>query len=59
MGPQAAPGRSRRRDGSWNKSTFYGGNPPVVDTCFALLFLKQANLARDLTNKLQLLAEKK
>jgi hypothetical protein len=31
----------------------------VVDTCFALLFLKRANLARDLTSKLQLLAEKK
>jgi hypothetical protein len=49
----------QRADGSWNESTFYGGNPPVVDTCFALLFLKRANLARDLTSKLQLLAEKK
>ncbi len=49
----------QRGDGTWNESTFYGGNPPVVDTCFALLFLKQANLARDLTSKLQLLAEKK
>ena len=36
------------------------GNYPdahaIIDTCFALLFLKQANLARDLTGKLQLLA---
>jgi hypothetical protein len=49
----------QKDDGSWNEATFYGGNPPVVDTCFALLFLKRANLARDLTSKLQLLAEKK
>jgi hypothetical protein len=49
----------QRAEGSWNESTFYNGNPPVVDTCFALLFLKQANLAGDLTSKLQLLAEKK
>ena len=49
----------QKADGSWNESTFYGGNPPVIDTCFALLFLKQANLARDLTSKLGLLAEKK
>ena len=30
-----------------------------VDTSFALLFLKQANLAQDLTAKLRLLSEKK
>jgi len=49
--PQQAP------NGRWR-----GGGPvagPLSDTCFALLFLKQANLATDLTSKLQLLAEKK
>jgi hypothetical protein len=46
------------RDGSWAGSSYYGSNP-IVDTSFALLFLKQANLAKDLTAKLQLLAEQK
>jgi hypothetical protein len=41
-------------DGSWQGSTYYGTNP-LLDTCFALLFLKQANLAADLTSKLQML----
>ena len=44
--------------GHWKDGAYYG-NTPVLDTCFALLFLKQANLAKDLTTKLQLLAEKK
>ena len=44
-------------DGSWTNGG-YPGNWPVVDTCFALLFLKQANLAQDLTAKLRLLSEK-
>jgi hypothetical protein len=30
----------------------YPGASPVLDTCLALLFLKRANLAKDLTNKL-------
>jgi hypothetical protein len=44
-------------DGSWKdvSKDWYRG-VPVVDTCFALLFLKQANLARGL--KLQLLEKK-
>jgi hypothetical protein len=46
------------RDGSWAGSSYFGSNS-IVDTCFALLFLKQANLAKDLTAKLQLLAEQK
>jgi hypothetical protein len=45
----------QKNDGSWADAYFYG-NSPVVDTCFALLFLKRANLAKDLTDKLQLLA---
>jgi hypothetical protein len=47
----------QQRDGSW-KDGHYWGNNPVLDTCFALLFLKQANLAADLTAKLRLLAGK-
>jgi hypothetical protein len=46
------------RDGSWAGSSYFGSNS-IVDTSFALLFLKQANLAKDLTAKLQLLAEQK
>ena len=44
-------------DGSWKAGAFWG-NTPVLNTCFALLFLKQANLAQDLTNKLHLLEKK-
>jgi hypothetical protein len=44
-------------DGSWRGGTSWGGNN-IVDTCFALLFLKQANLAQDLTSKLSLLEKK-
>jgi hypothetical protein len=39
---------TQNEDGQWCDS-FQG----VVDTCFALLFLKRANLAKDLTSKLQ------
>ena len=35
-------------DGSW-----HGEYPPAVDTCFALLFLKRSNVARDLTSALK------
>jgi LSD1 subclass zinc finger protein len=45
-------------DGSWAEGGFYGNNP-TLNTCFVLLFLKQANLAADLTSKLDLLTEKK
>jgi hypothetical protein len=38
---------SQGADGSWQNE--YG---PVVDTCFALLFLKRANLVKDLTKQL-------
>ena len=40
--------------GNWQDGAYWGNNP-VLDTCFALLFLKRANLAQDLTSKLQLL----
>ena len=45
----------QNKDGSWTGGNYWGSNN-ILDTCFALLFLKQANLAKDLTNKLQLLA---
>jgi hypothetical protein len=38
--------------GKWANGQ-YPDSTPVIDTCFALLFLKKANLARDLTSKLQ------
>jgi hypothetical protein len=41
-------------DGSWQGNQLTG-NSPIVATCFALLFLKRANLAQDLTDKLDLL----
>ncbi len=39
---------SQAADGSW-----HGEYPPAVDTSFALLFLKRANVARDLTQALK------
>ena len=38
----------QEEDGSWQERF-----PGVPDTCFALLFLRRANLVKDLTNKLQ------
>jgi hypothetical protein len=43
-------------DGSWNAGG-YPGATPIADTCFALLFLKRANLTPDLTRKLELLSK--
>ena len=43
-------------NGDWRGGT-YPMAQPVPDTCFALLFLKRANLAKDLTNKLQFLTQ--
>jgi hypothetical protein len=40
-------------DGSWTDAF-----PGVVDTCFALLFLKRANVAKDLTKQLEFLGIK-
>jgi hypothetical protein len=39
-------------DGSWPKGGEYPGDAPVINSCFALLFLRGANLASDLTSKL-------
>jgi hypothetical protein len=40
---------SQTANGTWDS----GGSNAVPDTCFALLFLKRANLASDLTNNLR------
>ncbi len=39
---------NQQADGSW-----HGEYPAVADTCFALLFLKRANMVRDLTSALK------
>src|SRR5262249_48093570 len=44
---------NQHADGSWQNGQFHGSHP-TVNTSFALLFLKRANLAKDLTAKLQL-----
>jgi hypothetical protein len=36
-------------DGNWNLPKGYHGHSITIDTCLALLFLKKANLAEDLT----------
>jgi hypothetical protein len=47
----------QQADGHWQAGAYYDNNA-IHDTCFALLFLKQANLAQDLTDKFQLLEKK-
>ena len=48
----------QKADGSWFAGV-YPGSMPIADTCFALLFLKRANLAKDLTKKLEFFMEGK
>ena len=43
-------------NGSWEGGTYHGSGP-IPNTCFALLFLKRVNLTRDLTRKLDFLAD--
>jgi hypothetical protein len=45
-------------DGFWEAGN-YPGSLAMADTCFALLFLKRANLAKDLTKKLEFFMEGK
>jgi hypothetical protein len=40
------------KDGGWDTHSYHGSSPPI-DTSLALLFLKRANLAKDLTDKLE------
>jgi hypothetical protein len=47
---------NQQEDGHWQGGNYPGTNP-IIDTSFALLFLRQANLAKDLTSKLQLRGE--
>jgi hypothetical protein len=42
----------QRGDGSWDLDGGYPGQTPIVNTCFALLFLKRANLTPDLSQRL-------
>jgi hypothetical protein len=42
---------NQTRDGNWENGG-YPHNHPTIDTCLALLFLKRANLVKDLTAKL-------
>jgi hypothetical protein len=44
---------NQKPDGQWEGSG-YPGSSATIDTCFALLFLTQANLAEDLTDKLKM-----
>ncbi len=41
----------QHKEGNWSNGQ-YPGNSPPLDTCLALLFLKRANLAKDLAAKL-------
>jgi hypothetical protein len=42
----------QRDDGAWENGGYHGANE-IVDTCFALLFLRRANLAADLATRLE------
>ena len=41
----------QNKNGGWSDR-----HGPMIDTCFALLFLKRANIAKSLTDKLKLLS---
>jgi hypothetical protein len=43
---------NQRGDGSWSDDGGYPGQTPILNTCFALLFLKRANLTPDLSRRL-------
>jgi hypothetical protein len=42
---------NQRPDGAWDKGGYHGA-VPAIDTCMALLFLKQANFTEDLTDRI-------
>jgi hypothetical protein len=48
--------KNQQTDGSW-RAGGYPGASPTSDSSFALLFLKRANLAKDLSSKLQFLTQ--
>ena len=41
----------QEKEGNWTTNK-YSGSTPVLDTCFALLFLKRSNLMQDLSDRL-------
>ncbi len=45
---------NQKADGAWSDDGGYPGQTPVLNTCFALLFLKRANLTPDLGAALKL-----
>ncbi len=49
---------SQESDGHWQEGAYYDNNA-IHNTCFALLFLKQANLAQELSDKFALLEKEK
>lgn len=49
----------QQSDGRWMHGNYPGSPKPIADTCFALLFLKRANLAKELTKKLEFFMEGK
>lgn len=48
--------RNQGEEGNW-AGGLYIGSTPILDTCLALLFLKRANLVKDLTAKLPFTAD--
>jgi hypothetical protein len=48
----------QKDDGSWEEGNYHGFSR-TLDTCLALLFLKRANLATDLTRKLEFVIDGK
>jgi hypothetical protein len=44
--------------GTWAAGGYHGSNE-LLDTCLALLFLKRANLTKDLSGKIQTLVDVK
>jgi hypothetical protein len=43
--------KTQSQDGSWPDDGGYPGQHPVLNTCFALMFLKRANLTPDLSRR--------
>jgi hypothetical protein len=48
----------QEKEGHWKVGGYAGANE-LIDTCFALLFLKRANLVKDLTNKVEFIIDSK
>ena len=42
----------QKQDGSWSDDGGYPSHNPVINTCFALMFLRRANLTPDLSRRL-------